>query len=119
MIDRLMEAERLIMELRARLASIEQRVAENTQSVGKVWGLPSGGGSGGGGGAFYCPSIPAIAGGGSGVADVYLLAGGSTVLVTAGATIYNGYASATTAGRRCTLSRNNDGTYLIYGQSCT
>jgi hypothetical protein len=119
LIPRLLEAERLIMELRARLASIEQRVAENTQSVGKVWGLPSGGGGGGGGGAFYCPSIPAIAGGASGTGDVYLLNAGSGVLVVTGATIYNPYASATTAGRICTLGLNPDGSYLIFGQSCT
>jgi ABC-type Fe3+-hydroxamate transport system substrate-binding protein len=115
--ERLQEAERLIMELRARLASIEQRVAENTQSVGKVWGLPSGGSGGGGGGAFYCPSIPAIAGGASGTGNVYLAPSG-TLLVT-GATIWNPYANATTAGRICTLGANPDGSYLIFGQSCT
>jgi hypothetical protein len=119
MIDRLMEAERLIMELRARLASLEQRVSENTQSVGKVWGLPSGGSGGGSSNAFVCISIPAIAGGASGTADVYVVIGGSTSLWTAGATIWNAYASATTAGRRCTLGLNPDGSYLIFGQSCT
>jgi hypothetical protein len=117
MIDRLMEAERLIMELRARLGALEQRVSEVSQSTGKVWGAVGSAGSGGAG-AFYCPSIPAIAGGASGTGNVYTGIGGSGVLVVTGATIYNVYASATTSGRVCTLCQNTDGTYQVYGQSC-
>ena len=119
MIERILEAERLIMDLRARMASLEQRLAEVGQSAGKLWGTASGNGGGGGAGAFYCPSIPAIAGGATGTGNVYLINSGGGVLVASGATIVNPYASATTAGRACTLCQNPDGTYMVYGQSCT
>lgn len=120
MIPRILEAERLIMDLRARVASLEQRIAQVGQSVGAVWsGQTGGSGGGGGGGAFICLSIPAIAGGTFGNADVYLLTGGSPGLYAPGAVIWNGYASATTAGRKCTLGMNPDGSFLIFGQSCT
>ena len=119
MIPRLLEAERLIMELRARLAALEQRVAEVSQSTGKVWGAVGSAGSGGGGaGAYVCLSIPAIPGGGMGTADVFTVVGGATVTETAGATIYNEYNSATTAGRVCTLAKCPDGSFIILGQSC-
>jgi hypothetical protein len=77
------------------------------------------GGGGGGGGAFVCLAVPAIAGGGVGTADVFLVVGGATVAYATGATIYNEYNSPTTAGRVCTLAQNSDGSFIILGQSCT
>jgi hypothetical protein len=85
---------------------------------GPVVTTPGGGGDGGGG-AFKCTPAAAIAGGGSGTADVYSTVSGSSVLVAAGATVINPYLTATIAGRILTLGRNPDGTYQIYGQSCT
>jgi hypothetical protein len=76
-------------------------------------------GTGGTAAAFICQAIPAIAGGASGTADVYQRISGAETLVVTAATIWNSYASATTAGRRCTLCRNPDGSFTVYGQSCT
>jgi hypothetical protein len=121
MIDRLMEAERLIMDLRARVGSLEQRVTEVGQSTGSLWSGQTGGGSGGGqAGTYYCNSpinipgqtpLPSVA--------IYTQYAGIGVVPVETATIFNPYISATTAGRLCTLVRNSDGSYWIYGQSCT
>jgi hypothetical protein len=114
-----------IVRLELALARAQMQIATLTGQIGtleaqgrQASGVSYGSGGGGGGGAFVCLSIPAIAAGGSGTADVYSVSGGATVLATSGATIYNEYNSATTAGRVCTLCANADGTYIIYGQSC-
>jgi hypothetical protein len=117
MIDRLMEAERLIMELRARLASIEQRVAENTQSVGKVWGISYGDG-GGGSGAFVYTIAPIVIAPGGNVTGQTV----STILGTLPGTytVYNIMAVATvaTAGKTIIVGANPDGTFTAITQSC-
>jgi hypothetical protein len=52
-------------------------------------------------------------------ADVYVISGGTYVLQTASATVYNAMLSATTAGRVLVLGLNPDGTYTAISQSCT
>jgi hypothetical protein len=115
-----------IVRLELMLTLAQQRIAtlggqtaalegQNRQSAGPAWNL---GGSGGGTGAFWCNN-PGIAGNSSGIADVYQINGGTNVLFAAGATIWNLYPSPTTAGRACTLGQNPDGTFMIFGQSCT
>jgi hypothetical protein len=110
----------MLTQAQAQLATLTGQTAaletQGRQSTGPTWGM---GGGGGGTCAFICQSIPAIGGGGSGTGDVYQLTGGSQALFATGATIWNPYASATTAGRRCTLAQNPDGSFLVYGQSCT
>jgi hypothetical protein len=119
-IDRLMEAERLIMDLRARVAAAENRLVEIGQSTGKLWGAVTSGPGGLGGGAYVSLAIPAIPASGQATGDVYILGwGGAFVLDTAGAGILNPYNNATTAGRVCTLARNVDGSFTVLGQSCT
>jgi hypothetical protein len=119
MIQRFLELERRMAHLERRLGQIDSKATQAGQSVAQVWGNPGGGGSGGGGGgAFECLSIPAIAAGGFGTADVYQMTGGTSVLFATGATIWNPYLSATTAGRICTLCQNPDGSFMVYGQSC-
>jgi hypothetical protein len=117
-IPRLQEAERLIMDLKARMAALEQKVMELGQSTGKLWGVSQGGGGGGGGGAFVAIT-PAIGAGGFATVDVSQLIAGNFVTVYPGATIYNPYLSSTTAGRIVTLCQNPDQSFTIYGQSCT
>lgn len=118
--ERFEELERAVELLKRRLADVDLKAQQAGQSVAQVWAAPwGGGGSSSSGGAFYCNSIPALAGGATGTGDVYQRNGGSNVLFATGATIYNPYASATTAGRVCTLGLNPDGTFTIYAQSCT
>ena len=117
--ERIYEIERRLEELSRTLADVATNATQAAQSAAMVWGDLGGGGGGGAVGAYYCNSIPAIAGLGHGTGDVYKMVGGSGVLLVSGATIYNMYASATTAGRVCTLADCGDGTYLILAQSCT
>ena len=106
------------MELRARLAALEQRVAEVSQSTGKVWGAVGSAGSGGGGAVpSSCLSPPAIPAGARARADVYSVSAGPRCSATTGATIYNEYNSAVAAGKVCTLGCNNDGTYVFTGKA--
>lgn len=110
------ELQRRIEEMSTRMAQVQSQLTETNQSVSMVWQRDVGGGGGGGGG-FYCPSIPAIAGGASdSTGDVY--DGGSGTLVASGATIWNRYSNATTAGRICTLAVCANGEYLILAQDC-
>jgi len=117
---RITRLELMLQQLQGQLVSLAGQVAQlqGASRQGPVVTTPGGSG-GGGAGAFVCLSIPAIAAGGFGTADVYSVSGGATVVATTGATIYNEYNSPTTAGRVCTLCANSDGTYVIYGQSCT
>jgi hypothetical protein len=115
--NRLAIVEQQNRELVRRLSDMGDLLARALNQVQ----LASGGGGGGGssgGGAFVVLSPPAIAAGGFGVMDVYSVSGGATVLATTGATVYNEYNSPVAAGKVITLCRNNDGTYIVYGQSC-
>jgi hypothetical protein len=120
MIQRFLELERRMAHLERRLGQIDSKSTQAAQSVAQVWGSPGGGGGTAGGPAgFECLSIPAIGAGGSATADVYQMVRGTSVLFATGATIWNPYLSATTAGRICTLAQNSDGSFMILGQSCT
>jgi hypothetical protein len=52
-------------------------------------------------------------------ADVYKVAAGALVLVTAGATVYNFMPDATDATKRQILGSNGDGSYSALTQSCS
>jgi hypothetical protein len=118
--NRIVRLELMVTRLQQQIATLQGQAAalegQARQSNGVAYNW---GGGGGVGGDFVCQSIPAIAGGASGTGNVYLRNATGLVLVTTGATIWNEYASATTAGRKCTLAQNVDGSYSILGQSCT
>jgi hypothetical protein len=117
---RITRLELMLQGLQGQLVSLAGQVAQlqGASRQGPVVTTPGGGGDGGGG-AFKCQPAASIAGGGGGTADVYTTVSGASVLFVTGASIFNPYLSATTAGRVLTLGRNPDGSFQIYGQSCT
>lgn len=120
MILRLLELERRVTELSARLAKLKQDVTQAAQSTGALWGQMPGNTATGATSVYHIPAASAgvIAAGGSGTADVWQTVGGTNSLLVSGATIYNVMGAATVASKVIMVGACGDGTYKVISQSC-
>jgi hypothetical protein len=126
---RIVRLETLWRSLQRSIASLTTRadgqdaLARQSSGVQYNWDTPGGGGTT----VWFCltPSSSSWTGtalpGGSPVsfvADVYKLSGGAYSLVTASATVYNGYLSSPANSKMVTVGANGDGSYTLIGESC-
>ncbi len=119
--ERILELERRIEELAARLARAEALATQNGQSLASVWSDRSGGG---GGRTFCCQETVGAGtapGGGSPATtttEVFEIIAGTYVSVGT-QTICNAMQDATDGSKTQILTLNGDGTYTVVAESCT
>jgi hypothetical protein len=113
---------RLIADLTQQLRGVQQQ----TKGVGSAYQNVAPGG--GGAGAFFCMPSGTFSGASgtwptltpaSFTADVYQMVSGALTLVTASATIYNGFPASLTASLVCFVAADGAGGYVVVSQSCS
>ncbi len=124
--ERILELERRIEELAARLARAEALATQNGQSLAMVWSNPDQ--SGGSVASYWCQT-PSGGGPATGTwgsvtpdsftADVYSTVGGVQTPIATGATIYWWYNDTFAANKPIPLMANGNGSYDAIAEGCT